>query len=146
MSERFSAARGRKVVSRSSAEELGTVSHLVIDAPLRAVSMLVVGKRRGARIVAWKELSGFGADAVMLLADEGLHEPSDERERDAVKGRLEVLNKRVLSELGNDLGNVEDVVFDTDTGTIESIIMGGVEYPGDTMMGLGSYALILRAP
>ncbi len=32
MNDRFSEAVGRKVVSRESAEELGTISHLVVDA------------------------------------------------------------------------------------------------------------------
>lgn len=145
MSERLSATRGRKVVSRASAEHLGTVSHLVLDARRRAVSLVVVGKRRGARVVAWEDLSGFGTDAVMVRDEAALREPADERERAAARGRLEAVGRRVLSELGNDLGHVEEVLFDPATGAVEAIVVEGAERAGEALLGLGSYALVVRA-
>ena len=63
MSDRFTAASGRSVVSRTSAEQLGELAHVVVDANLRRVALLVVGKRRKALLVAWDQVSGFGPDA-----------------------------------------------------------------------------------
>jgi len=48
MSDRFEAASGRRIVSRTSAEELGNLEHLVVDAKGLRVTALVVGKGRRA--------------------------------------------------------------------------------------------------
>ena len=66
MSERFTAASGRKVISRTSAEELGSLAHIVIDVTRGQVALLVIGKGRKARILAWEDVNGFGPDAVMI--------------------------------------------------------------------------------
>jgi uncharacterized protein YrrD len=144
MSDRFTAAKGRKVVSRASAEELGNITHLVVDTERRVVSQLIVGKRRDARILDWDGISGFGSDAVMATNDEVLREPADEHERDVAKGKLDPMGRRVLSDLGNELGRVDDIVFDNATGAIDQIIVAGQEYQGDALLGAGSYAVVLR--
>ena len=73
MSDTFTAAVGRKVVSRASATEVGSLSRLVVDVDTRQVTAFVVGKGRKTRIVDWAALSGFGSDAVMVADDE--HRP-----------------------------------------------------------------------
>lgn len=145
MTDRFSAAVGRKVVSRQSAEELGTISHLVVDAATRHVTALVVGKRRRARLIDWSRLSGIGHDAVMVDADDALHEPGGEHEKAAAAGKLELLGKRALQETGNELGRIDDVVFDPSSGEVLQIVVGGSEHPATQMLGAGSYAVVLSA-
>lgn len=56
MSERFAAAAGRKVMSRASAEELGGLTHFVIDIKKRKVTSVVVGKGRKAALVDWEQI------------------------------------------------------------------------------------------
>jgi sporulation protein YlmC with PRC-barrel domain len=146
MSDRFTAASGRKVVSRASAEELGKLSHLVVDVERRQVASLVVGKGRKALLVAWEHVSGFGPDAVMLSDEGALYEPRDDDERAAADGKLELVGKRVLSDMGNDLGPVSDVVFDPATGALETVVLGDHEEPAASLLGAGSFAVIVRAP
>ncbi len=145
MSDRFTAAVGRKVVSRQSAEEFGTVSHLVVDASTRHVSAVVVGKRRRARLIDWARLTGMGPDAAIIEADDALHEPADEREHAAVAGKLEFLGKRALQETGNELGKIDDVVFDPSSGELLQILVGATEHPATLLLGAGSYAVVLGA-
>jgi len=145
MNDRFSEAVGRKVVSRETAEELGTVSHLVVDAGTKRVTGLVVGKRRRARLVDWARLSGMGPDAAIVEADDVLHEPADDRERAAAGGKLELLGKRVLEETGNELGSIDDIVFDSDSGELLQIVLGESERPASLLLGSGSYAVVLSA-
>jgi uncharacterized protein YrrD len=145
MSDRFTAAEGRKVVSRASAEELGNVTRFVVDAKQRRIVSLVIGKRRNARLVNWESLSGFGADAVMVTDEESLHEPQDDHEQAAANGDLELLGRRALSHLGNELGKIDDITFDPDTGALEAIIVDDHETPAGSLLGAGSYAVILRA-
>jgi len=144
MSDQFTSARGRKVVSRSSAEELGTVSHLVINGEHQRIATVVVGKRRKARLIDWQDLSGFGPDAIMVADENALREPRDEREQAATAGELELLGRRALSDFGNRLGQVDEVTFDPDTGALETILVGEDEYPAASLLGAGSFAVIIH--
>jgi uncharacterized protein YrrD len=146
MSDRFAAASGRKVVSRMSAEELGDLAHVVVDVKRLQVVSLVVGKGRKALLVAWEQVSGFGPDAVMVADESALHRPRDDRERAAADGKLELVGKRALSDMGNDLGTVSDVLFDPVTGVIEALVLGDREEPAASLLGAGSFAVIVRAP
>ena len=143
MSESFRAAMGRKVVSRASAKELGAVGHLLIDAQQRKITAVVMGKGKKARLVEWNQLSGFGPDAVMVVDEGALRPPADDRERDGVDGKLDLLGKRALSERGSELGNIDDVTFDTDTGTLEDLVVGERRIPAGALLGSGSYAAVL---
>jgi sporulation protein YlmC with PRC-barrel domain len=144
MSDQFTAARGRKVVSRASAEELGNVSHMVVDAEQRRIVAVVVGKRRKARLVEWEGFTGFGPDAVMVADESSLREPRDEREQAAASGELELLGRPVLSDLGNLLGEIGDVGFDPETGALETILVGEDNQPATSLVGVGSFAVILH--
>jgi sporulation protein YlmC with PRC-barrel domain len=146
MSERFAAVSGRRVVSRTSAEELGKLAHIVIDGKRRQVTSLVVGTGRKALLIAWDQVSGFGPDAVMIADETALHEPRDDREHAAAEGKLELVGNRTLSDTGNDLGTVTDIVFDPDTGAIESILVDDREAPAASLLGAGSFAVIVREP
>lgn len=145
MSDRFTAVSGRRVVSRTSAEQLGELSHVVVDVNLRRAAFLVVGKRRKALLVAWEHVSGFGPDAIMVTDEGALYAPRDDRERAAAEGNLELVGRRALSDMGNDLGEVTDVVFDPASGLIETIVLGDREEPAASLLGAGSFAAIIRA-
>src|ERR1700692_2271953 len=142
MSERFAAASGRAVISRTSAEELGGLAHIVVDVKRRQVALLVVGKGRKALLVAWEQISGFGPDAVMIADESALQEPRDDREQAAADGKLELGGKRALSDPGNDLGTITDVVFDPETGAIEGILVDDREEPAASLLGVGSFAVV----
>jgi sporulation protein YlmC with PRC-barrel domain len=108
--------RASNTVSRTSAEELGNLAHVVIDVKRRQVAWLVVGKGRKALLIDWEQVSGFGPDAVMVADESVQYLPRDDRERAAADGKLELVGKRALSDMGNDLGTVTDVQFDPVTG------------------------------
>jgi sporulation protein YlmC with PRC-barrel domain len=145
MSDSFRQAVGRKVVSRASAQGLGTVGHLVVDAGRRRVEAVVVGRGRNARLVDWADVSGFGPDAVMVAEEGSLRPPGDDRERAAADGKLELVGRRALTERGNELGTVADVTFDPGTGVVETLRIGERDIPADAMLGSGPYAVVLDA-
>jgi sporulation protein YlmC with PRC-barrel domain len=143
VSESFRGSSGRKVISRASAKHLGDVSHLLIDPEQRNVAAVVIGHGRKVQLVDWAQLIGFGPDAV-VVADEGaLRPPGDQRERDAVEGKLELVGKRAISELGNELGKVDDVTFDVDSGALRDLLIGDRRLPAGSLLGSGSYAVVL---
>jgi uncharacterized protein YrrD len=145
VSESFRQALGRKVVSRASAHQLGTVAHLLPAADCRTVAAVVIGRGKKAQLVDWDHVSGFGADAVMVADDAALRAPSDHREHSAASGKLELLGKRTLSELGNELGPVIDVLFDPVSGVIETLAVAGRQIPAEALVGAGSYAVVIDA-
>jgi sporulation protein YlmC with PRC-barrel domain len=142
MSDSFTAVSGRKVVSQTSAEELGDVAHIVIDVKRRKVASLIVGKGRKALVLDWDQVSGLGPDAVMVADESALHPPRDDREKAATDGKLELLGKRALNDVGNDLGEISDVRFDPTTGIIESLVLGERDEAPSSLLGAGSYAAI----
>jgi sporulation protein YlmC with PRC-barrel domain len=146
VSESFRRSRGRKVLSRASANELGSVGHLVVDARRREVAAIVVGRGKNAKIVEWAQLSGFGPDAVIVVDEGALRPPADRREHAAASGKLEMLGKRTLSEWGNGLGEIEDVTFDLDTGALDDLVIGERRVPARFLLGSGSYAVVLEEP
>lgn len=144
MNETFSSGRGRKLISRASAEELGSVSGYMLDTSRRMISALIVGQgRRNGTLVNWENVVGFGPDAVMVNDNSAVRSADDERERLACDGKLDLLGRRALTTTGDELGKVEDVVFSTDDGLIVTILVAGREIPGESMLGLGSYAVVL---
>jgi len=143
VSESFRRCAGRKVISRASATELGVVSHLLVDAHLRQIAAVVIGRGKKAQLVQWAQLSGFGPDAVMVGDEAALRPPADDQERAAAEGRLELVGKRALSERGNELGKVEDVTFDPETGALEDLLIDDRHVPAGSLLGSGSYAAVL---
>jgi len=142
MSDSFRQARGRKVVSRATAQALGTVGHLLIDAG--RIVAVVVGQGRKAQLVDWAGVSGFGPDAVMVADEAALRPPADDRERAAADGKLEIVGVRALTELGTGLGTVDDVTFDPQSGALESLRVGDREIPAAALLGVGSYAAVIE--
>jgi uncharacterized protein YrrD len=143
VSESFQRSAGRKVLSRSSAKELGAVSHLLVDARQRRIAAILIGRGKKAQIVEWAQLSGFGPDAVMVVDEGALRPPADDRERAAAGGKLELVGKRVLSERGNELGELDDVTFDPETGTLEELLIDARRVQAGSLLGCGSYAAVL---
>ena len=111
----------------------------------RRIGAVVVGRGRKAQLVDWVHLSGFGPDAVMVH-DEG---PCARRmttgARRAPTASWSCVGRRALSEHGNELGTLDDVTFDPATGTIEMLRIGDREIPAGSLLGSGSYAVVLDA-
>jgi uncharacterized protein YrrD len=143
MSDSFRQANGRKVISRASARGLGAVSHLLVDATSHRIAAIIVGRGKRARVVEWGQLSSFGPDAVMVADEVSLHPPADDRERAGADGKLEMVGKRAITERGNALGTIDDVTFDARTGELEMLHIGDREVPSGSLLGSGSYAVVL---
>ena len=137
MTDSFRHAAGRKVISRASARALGVVDHLLVDAEQRRIAAVIVGRGNKAQLVDWADLSGFGPDAVMVGDEGALRPPLDDRERAAADGKLGLVGKRVLTERGNELGTLDDVTFDPETGFVEMLRIGDRDIPAGPCSAAG---------
>jgi sporulation protein YlmC with PRC-barrel domain len=141
---RFTEVRKRDVVATDDAETIGRIEHLVVDPTSHTVSALRLGKVKGDdHYVSWSELGSFGQDVVTVPRAVVLRPADDEREEN-VRKETGILGKRVLSDNGRDLGEVEDVEFDPETGEVTTVITDAEQIAGERLRGIGSYAVVVR--
>lgn len=141
---RFSEAKNHRVVSTTGAVTVGRLSEFVVDPRTAHVVALTLKKSAGSGdTLTWNNLKAFGPDAVtvesadVVTAAEGdLLTMSDKHHR--------ILGKRVLTEHGDELGKVKDVEFDPENGLVQSLITATEEINGSRILGLGSYAVVVR--
>ncbi len=140
----FSQVRKRDVVNTATATRVARVDGLVVLPGPARVALLRLGKVSGAgTLVSWGDLQGFGPDAVTVATDAVIRPARDDLERRAENNDLEILGKRVLTERGMELGTVTDVDFDPETGVVTSLVTKTETIPGQRLIGLGNYAVVV---
>lgn len=143
---RLTEADGRPVVSRASAQTLGRLKHVVVDAGARhIVALHVAGGRRNARLVDWSSIVGFGPDGIVVEDDDAARPPTDDREAAVASGKLDLDGRLVLTDGGDALGAVSDIEFDERSGALRSIVAGGERLDAARLRAIGPYCLIVRA-
>jgi uncharacterized protein YrrD len=141
---RFSEAKGRKVVSTATAQTVGTVHAFVVDPSTRAVRALQLKKTEDGDTLNWEDIAGFGTDAIMVDGPQRITAAADDVA--ALSGKEHhVLGKKVLSSVGVDLGSVVDVEFDEATGEVTGLVLDDGDVLRAPMVGVGPYAVVVRA-
>lgn len=141
---RFSEAKGRKVVAKSTAESVGQVRDFLVDPAGRSVVALRLKKTEHGEILRWQDVTAFGTDAA-TIADPDVITGLDSDLADLADKRRSLLKKRVLTSGGDQIGHVADIAFDPDTGRLTTILLqegGSVE--AEHLLGVGSYAVVIR--
>nr|WP_314142362.1 PRC-barrel domain-containing protein [uncultured Rhodococcus sp.] len=140
----FSESVGRKVVSTSTADTVGAVGEFLVDPRSRTVAGLQIKKCKTGDALMWSGISAFGSDAVTVESADSIVDIGTEDSLSELQGKAHrVIGKRALSTAGVDLGTVNDVEFDPETGAVTSVIVGTVSIEGRTLTGVGSYAVVL---
>ena len=143
---RFREAQGRKVVTTDTAETIGRVDGYAVNPASRSVVALRLGKVRGERAyLSWRDLRAFGPDAVTVDSADRLRTAADKSEERAASKDLQLIGKLVLTESGAAVGKVADVDFDGTSGAITAVeLEDGVSIAGERIIGLGSFAVVVR--
>ena len=140
---RVSELKGRSVLDITQATEVATVQSVIIDADTgRVVGFRVKGD---APVLPFDSVKAVGEDRVTVEGS-ALHEPRTDAESRAVESSLEPLGSRVLADSGTDIGVLDDIEIDPSDGSITAIHVGPHDLPGDALLGVGSYAVVVRAP
>ncbi|MBT2411408.1 PRC-barrel domain-containing protein [Streptomyces sp. ISL-12] len=134
----FSEIRGLPVLTLTDAAELGAVTSLAVDAGSGAVTHLRLRGRRPRRetVLPWAALHAVGPDAV-LVRSAGPADP--------VPPPYDPVGSRVLTDAGDERGTVRDIAFDPDTGRVLTVVTALGDIPAERLLGLGDYALVVRA-
>ncbi|MEU3733159.1 PRC-barrel domain-containing protein [Streptomyces sp. NPDC033538] len=134
----FSEVRGLPVVPPAGAGPIGTVTSLTVDVASGVVSHV---RLRGSRlrresVLPWDSVHAVGPGAVRVRSAAA---------PDTVAPHHGLLGRRVLTEAGTAHGTVLDVAFDPETGRLLAVFTTRGEVPPDRLLGLGDFALVVRA-
>ncbi|MEW2610023.1 PRC-barrel domain-containing protein [Streptomyces sp. NPDC047880] len=134
----FSEARGLPVLTLAEAEDVGTLRSLTVDAESGVVTHVRVRGRHSRKetVLAWGALHAIGRDAVLVRSTAA---PAE------VPPHHELPGLRILTERGDTLGTVQDVAFEPGTGRVDAVVTAHGDIPADRLLGLGDYALVVRA-
>lgn len=141
----FSETSGQKVVSTDDASTVGHVGSFVIDPSAHKIVALSLKKTPGSgTMLPWTDITAFGIDAVTVAGDHLIViEQGDFAELN--DKHHEILKKRILTSAGQQVGTVRDIDFDPTDGAILSILTDDQPIDGSTLIGIGSYAVIVKA-
>ena len=140
----LSTTLGEKVVSKATAETLGTVDGVVIDPAASEITALRLGKGRKAKIVPWGQVAGVGTAAAIVEHDDALRDPHDGTEQRYAGGDIALIGALVLSDRGNSLGTITDVEYQDDTGKLTAIRTSQSRaIDAERLRAVGTYAWIV---
>jgi uncharacterized protein YrrD len=143
---RLSEANGRPVLSRASAESIGELRHVVIDVPGRRIRALhVAGRGRKATIVDWSSIVSFGPDGIIVESEDRARPVRDDTEAAVASGDLDLDGRLVLSDAGDSMGTLTDVVFEDGSGRLERLVTGQEEHDAGRLCAVGPHCVIVRA-
>jgi uncharacterized protein YrrD len=151
---------GKSVLTRDGGEKLGSVKDLVLSRDNALLIGLIVDEGilfGGSRAIPIRHVVSFGRDVVLVTDRGAVRDLERFREaRDSMENRDRVLGKRVISDLGEDQGKVNDVYFDERTGRVTGyeLVDGGLArtsggkafLPAEAVISAGRDAVIVSAP
>ncbi len=140
----FRQAFGRGVISSDNAESLGSVKGFVLDGRGGQIEAIHVdGRGKRSTVLDWSSVRAFGADAVMATPGAAPSPVDGDHAIAAVRGTVSMLGARVLTIQGQEIGNVDDVEFDTESGAVVLVHTDHGPLGGAQLRSLGSYALVV---
>jgi uncharacterized protein YrrD len=144
MSRSLREVLGLPVVARSTAEQLGVVTGLVVNPTKRRTEAVHIGgPKRHPRFIDWSAIVSFGEDAIIVDDSDAVREANSDTEQHVAAGHTTLLDQRVLDDLGDELGTLHDVDFDTQTGAIDTLRLDNLELDGTQFVGVGTYAIVI---
>jgi uncharacterized protein YrrD len=138
----FSQAKGHKVVGTQNAETIATVTECAIAPSPPHVTAFRLKTRGGGNVLTWDNVQGFGPDAVTVRSADKLDTAKD-APGDPTGPRHNPIGKQVITEAGEALGIVKDIDFDESDGRIRRLIAKDREIPGERLLGVGGYAVVV---
>ncbi|MCL5735905.1 MAG: PRC-barrel domain-containing protein [Actinobacteria bacterium] len=119
---------GRPVVLREGGRDAGRIRDLVVDAPGKRVLGFVIaeGLFRTTRVAPWAGLLVIGPDSVILAGLSSVVRPVDVPAiKEVLDGGNRIRGLRLQTTAGKDLGRIEDLLVNDQTGEVEGYELSG---------------------
>lgn len=122
-------AAGLLVITRDSGKKVGKVEDLVLDAHgTRVLGILVdeAGWFKEAMVVPWPSFRVIGLDAVIIDEEANVKKASEVPEMgEVLAGGNVLIGSRVATTDGRELGKIEELYFDPQTGLVKGFELSG---------------------
>ena len=139
----FSEAKRHPVMSTDSATTIGRLDRFVVDPATMSVIALQLKKTEGdGDTLHWGDQLAFGPDAITVEGPDVIVSAHG-RAAELIARDCELLNKRVLTDGGTEIGKIKDIDFDPDTGHVQLLVTDRGDLPGERLVGCGSYAVVV---
>lgn len=150
---------GLPVVDIGTGRSVGRVSRLLFDPRARRVSAFVVASGHWPaedHVLEWDRARGIGQHAITIPDRQALAKPAAVPELQPLLRRpLRLYGTRVLTEDGECLGHVEELLIDPRTGEVTQVILapgrlahrlrGRSAIPAESVLVMGEDAMVVRS-
>jgi len=122
---------GLPVITLDKGEQIANIQDVIFDPRNSKVLALVTEEKgwfKGARIIPFKNIYKIGEDAVTVETSDAELNANDLAEIEKFSDEeINVIGTTIITESGNNLGVIEDIIIDIESGYIEGYeISGGV--------------------
>ncbi|WP_416986041.1 PRC-barrel domain-containing protein [Streptomyces sp. T028] len=133
----------RPVMDTAEAQSIGLVDSLVIaPRPARVLALRLKKTNGGGTLLTWQYVHAIGPDAVMARVN--IREEDEEDLTQHAAACRNLLGRRILSERGTEVGTLQDIDFDPESGRILSLLTSCGALPAPALIGVGAYAVIVQ--
>jgi len=115
---------GLKVLTLENGEKIDDIKDVIYDPEKNKVVALLVDNKgwfKDAKVLLIEDIKSIGHDNVMIQSQFVLKNASDVENRVASIARHDtyLTNTKIVTENGNDLGQVTDIIFDSENGQVK---------------------------
>lgn len=119
---------GRQVITIENGKQINKVKDIIYDPTSQIVSALVLesdGLFSNSRAIPLENIHSIGEDAVIIKSEDALRKTSELSEN--IKSIIEdddyLTKSKVISQDGQEFGQVTDMTFETETGHVQHLIV-----------------------
>ena len=117
---------GLPVISAHNGDKIGIIKDVVFDREDRSAKAYILEKGSytfSGRVAMKESILNVGEDAVIIDCLKSLKDYKKFKHCELMKKRLVLRGFKIYTRSGKDLGSVNDILFDQDSGVIEAIIV-----------------------
>jgi uncharacterized protein YrrD len=122
MLTKYSDTVGKIVRDINHGTNIGTVTGLLLDPGQQTIGAAILSGEKAIRL---KAVHSFGRDAIMIDSQERRSDTENQSLVDQFNKIGSVLKKRIIARDGEEVGIVEDVLFDCFSGEVLLIVVSG---------------------
>jgi uncharacterized protein YrrD len=149
---------GKKVLSRSDGEKVGSVKDLIIGKDHAAIMALVIeegGLFSKAKVVPMEKVASIGRDAVIISdSDDVVLADTFAAAKEIMDRDDQLIGKKVFTEKGDEFSAVSDICFDEESGQIlgfevsggrvDNVSVGPSYLPMSDIVTIGPDAVLIK--
>jgi uncharacterized protein YrrD len=113
---------GKSVRDMDQGTEIGTVTGLLLDPGHHKIGAVILS---GGKAIRLKAIHSFGRDAIMVDMENRREDAENQSLVDQFEKVGSVVKKKIIARDGEEVGVVEDVLFDCFTGDLQLFVVSG---------------------